>query len=79
MIVFLKRLWQGWKKIAAKIAHVQGHILLGVIYILIVTPLGLLFRLFRQDPLSIRFLKRPSFWVRRPPITSTEAFLKKEF
>ena len=75
----LRRVWQGWKRIAAKIAHVQGHILLGAIYFVVVAPLGILFRLMGQDPLDLNNKKRPSFWSRRTPIPSPAEFLKKEF
>jgi hypothetical protein len=74
-----KRLWRGWKRIAAKIAHFQGNLLLGLIYFIVVTPLACLFRLFRQDPLAVSPKKQNSYWVRRIPITSVADFLKREF
>ena len=75
----LKRLWSAWKKIAAKIAHVQGHLLLGLIYCLVVAPLGLLFRLFGQDPLILREKLDKSYWMKRRPLPPLDEFLKKEF
>src|SRR5262245_44563420 len=73
----LKRAWEGWKRIARKIAHVQGHIILGLIYILVVSPLGILFRLFRQDPLALRRRNMTSFWIPRHPLPTPDEFLKK--
>ena len=59
----LKRLWQGWKKIAHVIGDFQARILLTVIYAVIVLPFGVLFRLF-SDPLRI---KHPSAsWLDYP-------------
>ncbi len=75
----MKKLWTGWKRIAAKIAHFQSHLLLSVIYLLILAPLGCLFRLFRQDPLNIRAKKADSYWVPRPPAPPVDEFLKKEY
>jgi hypothetical protein len=74
-----KRLWQGWKRIAAKIAHFQGHVLLSIIYVVVVTPLASLFKLVGQDPLAVKPKRLASFWVKRHPITSVADFLKKEF
>jgi hypothetical protein len=74
-----KRLWQGWKRIAAKIAHFQGHLLLSLIYLIVVTPLASLFKLFGQDPLVIKPKRLASFWVKRAPIPSVSEFLKREF
>ena len=75
-----KRLWAGWKRIAAKIAHFQGHLLLSVIYILVVSPIAILFKAFGQDPLFLKPLKSSaSLWVSRRPIPSVSDFLKKEF
>jgi hypothetical protein len=51
---FLKKLWEGWKRFAHAFGRVQTVILLSVFYILILCPLGLLFRLFGWDPLRSR-------------------------
>ena len=74
-----KRLWAGWKKIAAKIAHFQGNLLLGIIYAVVVAPLGCVFKLVGQDPLELREKPGMSFWFKRKPIASVAEFLKKEF
>ena len=75
---FLKQVWEAWKKIAAKIAHVQGNILLGIIYLVIVAPIALFFRM-AQDPLAIKRKKKTSYWVPRPPLGEVDKFLKREF
>ena len=75
----MKRLWAWWKRVAAKIAHVQGHILLSLIYIVVVTPVALLFKLVGQDPLDLKTKKRSTYWTPRLPINSVEEFLKKEY
>ena len=75
----LKSLWDGWKRIAARIAQVQGHILLGLIYMVVVAPLGLMFRIFRQDPLALRPASRSSFWQPRSPLGALSDFLKRQF
>ncbi len=74
-----KRLWAWWKVTAAKIAHIQGHLILGLIYIVVLSPIALLFQLFRQDPLALRFKKARSYWTPRVPLPPPDQFLKKEF
>ena len=59
----LKRLWQGWKRIAHKIGNFQARVFLSVFYGLIVLPFGLAARLF-CDPLRIK--KRPTQWLDQP-------------
>ncbi len=57
----LRALWEGWKRIALKIAVVQTAILLFLLFSVVVGPIGLLMRLFRSDPMLAR--REPgSFW-----------------
>lgn len=68
----LRRASAGWRRLARRLAEVQGRILLAILYILLIVPIGLAVRLF-SDPLR----RRPSAtnWVRRPaaPATLEEA------
>lgn len=56
---------RGWMAFAMVLGHVNTRIILTVLYYLVMTPVGLIMRLFR-DPLD-RSLKdtRDSQWVRR--------------
>lgn len=53
-----KRLWEGWKKVAHKIGRFQTMVLLSIFYLLVISPLGLLFKLFGWDPLEARKIRR---------------------
>jgi len=59
-----KKLWNGWKKVAHKIARVQTKILVSLFYFLILVPLGAVFRVFGWDPLESRGFRssKPSNW-----------------
>jgi hypothetical protein len=59
----LKRLWQGWKRIAKVIGNFQSRVLLTIFYATIVMPFGVAARLF-SDPLRIK--KRPTEWLEHP-------------
>ena len=65
---FLKRLWQGWKKIAHKIGVAQTYVLVTVFYWLIV-PVFSLIRL--RNPLRLRPPGDRSFWIERKPTDNT--------
>lgn len=56
---------RGWLRFAAGLGHVNSRIILGTFFYVIMTPLGLLLRLFR-DPLKLRFDKAENTnWVKR--------------
>jgi hypothetical protein len=59
-----RRWWEGWKILAAKIGNFQGRLLLGFFYFLVITPWGVLMRLF-GDPLRTKSRPTSSFWVDR--------------
>jgi len=63
MLDTLKRLWEGWKKIAQKIGNFQARVLLTVFYGVLVLPFGLAARMF-SDPLRIK--KKPTEWLQHP-------------
>lgn len=54
----LKRLWEGWKKIAIKIGRFQTMMIVSLFYILVISPIGLTFKLFAWDPLDSKKSKR---------------------
>jgi hypothetical protein len=56
----LKRLWQGWKRIAHVIGDFQARVLLTVIYAVVVLPFGVVFRLFSD---SLRIKHQPAEWL----------------
>lgn len=53
--------------IALPIGFVVSFLLLAVIYYLIMTPIGLLVRLFGKDPMLRKFEpQKESYWIERP-------------
>ena len=62
--VSLKALWEGWKRIAEKIATVQTFILLVLLFVVGLGPIALLMRLFRKDPMHAP-ASPGSFWALR--------------
>jgi hypothetical protein len=46
------------------IGLIVSNLVLGAMFFLVFTPLGILMRLFGRDALALRARKRPSHWVR---------------
>jgi hypothetical protein len=51
-MTFLKRLWEGWKKVGSAIGDFLARIVLSILYFTLVLPFGLITRLSR-DPLDL--------------------------
>jgi hypothetical protein len=60
----LSKVWSGWKKIAFKIARFNTIILTSLFYLLLLSPMGAIMRLFGWDPLqsSHRRLEDKTNW-----------------
>lgn len=50
---WLKKIWEGWKKIARKIGDFQARVLLGIFYFVILAPVAIIINL-RKDILSLK-------------------------
>ncbi len=73
---FLKRLWDGWMKIATIFGDFMGRLILTVLYFTVVLPFGLGVRLLR-DPMGLKNAgPAESFYQPRPehPATLEEAY-----
>lgn len=56
-----------WMKVADTLGWVNTRLLLGLVYYLVMTPIGLLMRLVGKDPLDRRLKDRPTYWVEKTP------------
>ncbi|MEM7800287.1 MAG: hypothetical protein AAF633_13920 [Chloroflexota bacterium] len=65
-----RRLWQGWTHFAEEMGNVQGRLLMGFFYFIVVSPFGLGTRLF-SDPLNIKERPINSAWLEKDPIDRT--------
>ena len=60
------------------IGFVVSHLILGLVYFLLITPIGLLMRLLGRDPLQRRFEpKRTSYWESKTESRSPASYLKQ--
>jgi hypothetical protein len=62
----LKPLYNGWMSLALVIGYFMSRVLLTLIFYLIFTPVGLIMRLLKKDPLDRKAdPDAGSYWIRR--------------
>ncbi|HEX3208615.1 MAG TPA: SxtJ family membrane protein [Geminicoccaceae bacterium] len=64
----LNGLNRAWLKLGLIMSRVVNPVVLGLIYALVIVPVGLLMRVIGRDPLGLKFDRRvKSYWVVRDP------------
>lgn len=48
-------IYQGWMKVAQVLAWVNNRLILGLIFFIIVTPMALIMKIIKRDPLTRKF------------------------
>ncbi|MBX3402491.1 MAG: hypothetical protein KF699_03665 [Phycisphaeraceae bacterium] len=73
-----KALYRGWMFAALPIGWTISHILLGMVYFLVFTPIGLIMRLLGKDPMERRFQPdAPTYWIKRPPPAESSRYFRQ--
>lgn len=74
----LRPLWVTLMAVAWPIGLVVSHVVFGVVYFCVFTPIGLVFRLIGRDPLARRFEPaRTSYWVEHKPVTDVRRYFRQ--
>lgn len=77
---WLTPLNRGWMWIGRAIGAVVAPITLGITFFLVLTPIGLLARLFGRDPVGRRFAPdAQSYWSERAPVPQTLEELRRPY
>lgn len=64
----LRPVYVGWMKFAFVLGWVNTRLILGLFFYGILTPVGVMMRLFGWDPLTRKIDRTaPSYWVKRAP------------
>ena len=72
----LSPLKSAWIKLGEILGKIIAPIVMGFIYFLIITPIGLLMRLIGKDLLGIKYSKNNSYWIKRAKNINT---MKRQF
>lgn len=71
---------RAWLKFGALLHSITSPIILGVMFYLVITPIGLLMRLAGKDLLRLKFdPDSPSYWIRREPPGPDKNSLHRQF
>jgi hypothetical protein len=75
---FALALYRAWMGLAYPIGVVVSHVLLGLIYFVVFSAIGLVFRAIGRDPLHRRFDRGAStYWVKRRPSPGIDRYFKQ--
>ena len=67
---------KSWFKLGEILGKIIAPIVMGLIYFLIITPIGLLMRLVGKDVLNLKFNKNDTYWIKRAKNINT---MKRQF
>jgi hypothetical protein len=76
----LKWVYIGWMSLAFVLGFVMAHVILTLLFLLVITPMGLLARLAGQDFLSLKLDRAAkSYWLPRTPKSKKAADYERQF
>ena len=67
---------KSWIKLGEILGKIIAPIVMGFIYFIIITPIGLFMRLVGKDLLGLKFYKNQSYWIKRSKNVIT---MKRQF
>jgi Saxitoxin biosynthesis operon protein SxtJ len=56
---------RAWMRLAAALGYVNSRIILGILFVVVITPMAAIMRLLARDPLLRRGAPRDTYWVPR--------------
>ena len=65
-----------WFKFGMLLGRFVSPIVMGLVFFLVVTPTGLIMKLFNKDLLKLKKNKNSSYWIKRP---ETKSEMKNQF
>lgn len=64
-----------WTKFGLFLHKIVTPLVMGLVFFVVVTPIGLLMRLLGKRTLELKFSEQPSYWIeRKPPGPEPESF-----
>jgi hypothetical protein len=65
-----------WFKFGILLGKIVSPLVMGIIFFIVVTPIGLLMKLLKKDLLNLKFNKHNSYWVEK---RETKSKMKNQF
>ena len=68
--IFLSPLNKLWFKFGILLGKFMSPLIMAVIFFIVVTPIGLIMRIFNKDLLKLKFNKDKTYWIAKDKIKS---------
>ena len=65
-----------WFKFGLFLGRIFAPLIMGIIFFLVVTPIGLIMKFLKKDLLNLKFNNNESYWIKR---NSTKSTMKNQF
>ena len=65
-----------WFRFGILLGKIVSPIIMGIIFFLVVTPIGLIMRLFNKDLLKLKYNNHQTYWIKK---TDTNNRMNKQF
>ena len=65
-----------WFKFGIILGEIISPLIMGIIFFLVVTPIGLLMRIFGKDVLNLKYNKNQTYWIEK---NSPKSKMKNQF
>lgn len=70
----------GWTRFGLLLHHVMNPLIMGLLFFLTVTPVGLVMRLMGKDPLRLKFDRgAKTYWIERNPPGPEPDTMRRQF
>jgi hypothetical protein len=74
------RFFRLWMKLAEAMGFVMTRVLLGAFFFIVLTPVGLVKRLFGKDSMETSFRDgKPTYWIDKAPVEATLERYEKQY
>ena len=73
----LKPLNRLWMSFGLVLGMIVSPIVMGAVFFMIFTPIGILMRLFGRDELLLQFKTKPSYWTKRNNDLQSNSFRRQ--
>ena len=65
-----------WFKLGIFLGKIVSPLIMGIIYFLVVTPIGLIMKIIKKDMLNLKFNSKKSYWIKK---SGSKNNMKKQF
>jgi hypothetical protein len=73
----VRPIYSGWMIAAFPVGWTMSKIVMGLMFYLVFTPVGLVFRVMGRDPLKLRRTQPGSYWTRRTNASSGKEYFRQ--